>query len=143
MKESYINEQLLNENLIIDPKDLKDDIEIIVRDKLKGQVEGICFKDGYVIPGSVKVIKRKLGKINTTDNKSGIVYNIEYKAKVIAKIESLEGVSKLEEIVEETDGILIDRGDLSREISLKFIPLVQESLINTTLKKYTGTHDFQ
>ena len=60
MKESYINEQLLNENLIIDPKDLKDDIEIIVRDKLKGQVEGICFKDGYVIPGSVKVIKRKI-----------------------------------------------------------------------------------
>ena len=83
MKESYINEQLLNGNLTLDPKDLTDDIDIIIRNRLKEQVEGICFEDGYVIPDSVKIIKRKLGKVFTTNNKSGIVYNIEYKEKVI------------------------------------------------------------
>jgi len=87
MKEPYINEQLLNDNLIIEPKDLNSDIDIIIRDKLKNQVEGVCFKDGYIIPDSVKIINRKIGKIYTLDNKSCIVYNINYKAKVIAPAE--------------------------------------------------------
>ena len=54
--------------------------------KLKEQVEGICFEDGYIIPNSVKIIKRKLGKIKTTNNQSGVQYEIEYKAKIISPI---------------------------------------------------------
>jgi len=49
--------------------------------------------------------------------------------KIVSKIESRRGVRNLEEILGSTDKILIDRGDLSREIRIEGIPLLQKSLI--------------
>ena len=51
------------------------------------------------------------------------------KDTVIAKVESREGVRNLTEISESADGILIDRGDLSREVRLEAIPLLQKAII--------------
>lgn len=48
---------------------------------------------------------------------------------VIAKVESRDGVRNLTEIAESADGILIDRGDLSREVRLEAIPLLQKAII--------------
>jgi len=47
---------------------------------------------------------------------------------IIAKIESKRGVCNLDEILAETDEILIDRGDLSREVPLENIPLLQKAI---------------
>ncbi|CAI9294504.1 unnamed protein product [Lactuca saligna] len=49
--------------------------------------------------------------------------------KVLAKIESLESLHNLEEIVEASDGIMVARGDLGVEIPLEQIPTVQEKII--------------
>lgn len=49
--------------------------------------------------------------------------------RVLAKIESLESLQKLEEIVETSDGIMIARGDLGVEIPLEQIPAVQDEII--------------
>lgn len=48
---------------------------------------------------------------------------------IVAKIESQEGVRNLASILEVTDRILIDRGDLSREVRIEGIPLLQKSII--------------
>ncbi|KAH6810064.1 Pyruvate kinase family protein [Perilla frutescens var. frutescens] len=48
--------------------------------------------------------------------------------KVLAKIESMEALHKLEEIVAASDGIMIARGDLGVEIPLEQIPTVQEEI---------------
>ncbi len=48
---------------------------------------------------------------------------------IIAKIESREGVRNLTEIAQAADGILIDRGDLSREVRIEAIPLLQKLII--------------
>jgi len=48
---------------------------------------------------------------------------------IISKIESKRGVLNLDEIMAETDEILIDRGDLSREVPLENIPLLQKAII--------------
>lgn len=48
---------------------------------------------------------------------------------IIAKIESREGVRNLGEIAHSADRILIDRGDLSREVRLEAIPLLQKAII--------------
>jgi ATP sulfurylase len=48
---------------------------------------------------------------------------------IISKIESKRGVQNLDEILQEADEILIDRGDLSREVPLENIPLLQKAII--------------
>jgi pyruvate kinase len=49
---------------------------------------------------------------------------------IVSKIESQEGVRNLEEILGATDRILIDRGDLSREVRIEGIPLLQKAIIH-------------
>ena len=50
-------------------------------------------------------------------------------ANIISKIESKKGVLNLDNILEVTDSILIDRGDLSREVQLENIPFLQKMII--------------
>jgi len=52
-------------------------------------------------------------------------------AKIIAKIESKKGLINLSEIAKASDGLLIDRGDLSREISISMIPYAVNKVIET------------
>jgi pyruvate kinase len=47
-------------------------------------------------------------------------------ANVIAKIESKRGVRNMAEIIPASDAVLIDRGDLSREIPLELVPYYQK-----------------
>lgn len=48
---------------------------------------------------------------------------------IISKIESREGLLHLDEILSLSDAILLDRGDMSREVSLELIPLLQKRLL--------------
>jgi len=48
---------------------------------------------------------------------------------VVAKIEKKEAVEDLEDIVKETDGVMVARGDLGVELSLERIPIVQKRII--------------
>ena len=50
-------------------------------------------------------------------------------ARLISKIESLNGVRNLEAIAAKSDALLIDRGDLSRQIPIEGIPGAQKSII--------------
>ncbi|XP_068657212.1 pyruvate kinase isozyme A, chloroplastic-like [Aristolochia californica] len=48
--------------------------------------------------------------------------------RVLAKIESLESLQNLKDIVEASDGIMVARGDLGVEVPLEQIPTVQEEV---------------
>lgn len=50
-------------------------------------------------------------------------------ATIISKIESKRGVQNIDEILAVTNEILIDRGDLSREVPLENIPFLQKAII--------------
>lgn len=55
-----------------------------------------------------------------------------YPASIVyAKIETARGVNHVSSILNCADGILIDRGDLSREIPIEKMPLTQKILIET------------
>jgi pyruvate kinase len=48
---------------------------------------------------------------------------------VIAKIESRAGVSNVDSIIHAADSVLIDRGDLSREIPIEHVPYYQKAIV--------------
>ena len=54
---------------------------------------------------------------------------------IIAKIENRAGLSNLEEIVEEADGVMVARGDLGVELPLAEVPGFQKKIIRTTVSK--------
>jgi pyruvate kinase len=51
------------------------------------------------------------------------------KSTIMAKIESRMGVRNLAKIAEVADCIIVDRGDLSREVRVEAIPLLQKAII--------------
>lgn len=53
---------------------------------------------------------------------------------IISKIESRNGVRNLEDIAALSDALLIDRGDLSRQIPIEQIPKMQKEIIDRTKK---------
>ena len=51
------------------------------------------------------------------------------KIKIIDKIEDQDGVSNLDEIIEEVDGVMVARGDLGVEIPIHTVPSVQREIV--------------
>jgi pyruvate kinase len=56
------------------------------------------------------------------------------KAKVIAKIEKPEAVADIDEIVRESDALMVARGDLGVEVPYQNVPLIQKMLINKCIQ---------
>lgn len=50
-------------------------------------------------------------------------------AQIMSKIESRLGVRNMDGIIEATDSVLIDRGDLSHEVPFEFVPFYQKAIV--------------
>ena len=59
-----------------------------------------------------------------------MISNLNGNAKVIAKIEKPEAVDDLNAILEETDAVMVARGDLGVEIPLEKVPIIQKRIVN-------------
>ena len=57
------------------------------------------------------------------------------KARVIAKIEKPEALKYIDDIIKESDGIMVARGDLGVEIPFQNVPLTQKMLIDKGIKR--------
>lgn len=57
-----------------------------------------------------------------------LVRSLAPDAHLIAKIESGAGVRNMDGIIDRSDAVLIDRGDLSREVPLEYVPFYQKAI---------------
>ena len=56
-------------------------------------------------------------------------------ALIISKIESHMGIENIDEIIDESDGIMVARGDLGVEIPMEELPTIQKSIIRKCRQK--------
>jgi pyruvate kinase len=56
-------------------------------------------------------------------------------ARIIAKIEKAEAVDALDAVLEETDAVMVARGDLGVEIGAASVPLLQKQIIQRALER--------
>lgn len=70
--------------------------------------------------------------VNSSDDVNQVknyLNEIDFKTKIISKIESEEGVENFEKILKASDGIMVARGDLGVEIDFVRIPVLQKEFI--------------
>ena len=119
------------------------------------RVETRVLAEGYISRNKAVVVDREISMpaLTEKDRKAieiGLVEGIEFVALsfagsradvesarlllppevgLISKIESVRGLEHLDEIMAASQAILIDRGDLSREVPMEAIPFVQKRVI--------------
>jgi len=156
---NFVNDLRENDNILIDDGDIK----VIVIKKYPKYLHCRVENSGEIKPNksiNIPGIKTKLPSISEKD-KEFIAFAVEndldfiahsfvrsrkdvqdlkkiltsYNSdiKIIAKIENLEGVNKIGEILEEAYGIMVARGDLGIEIPAEQIPTVQRNLIRKAI----------
>ncbi|MCD5385267.1 pyruvate kinase [Candidatus Gracilibacteria bacterium] len=76
--------------------------------------------------GNILELKDYLKEINAPKN-----------IQIISKIENQEALDNIDEIIEESDGIMIARGDLGAEVPFETLPVIQKNI--ATKCKQTGT----
>ena len=82
---SHAKEQLLTTTIHIKSSDIykTKNIDGLIKHHLKKLNEGYCGKYGYVIPDSINIIKRSVGKVVTHNTESKVEFDISYKIKTI------------------------------------------------------------
>lgn len=58
--------------------------------------------------------------------------------RIIAKIENMQGIDNLEEIISVSDGIMVARGDMGVEVPMEEVPILQKHMIKKAVEQ--GKH---
>lgn len=66
----------------------------------------------------------------------GIIHQRDKHARVVAKIEKPEALLEIDEIIRESDALMVARGDLGVEIPMEKVPLVQKDIIRRCLAQH-------
>ncbi|WP_321312525.1 pyruvate kinase [Halarcobacter sp.] len=96
------------------------DINVITEKDKKDIAWGVKNKVDYFAISFVQ---------NANDMKNARKLLGDYKGKLVAKIEKFDAVENIDEIIDQSDGIMVARGDLGIEVPYYEVPTIQKRLI--------------
>jgi len=115
MNSSIFINNILSENIKLQPNEINDDYENKILIKLKKKIEGICTKNGYIRKNSVKIIKLSTPKIIAEHFTGEIVFDVFYSADICnptegtiikAKVHSINNMGILAVVLENNEIIM-------------------------------------
>ncbi len=127
-------EQLVSDTILIPARQIckNKKIDGYLLHHLKKEYERKCHNNGYVLPDSIEIVQRSVGKIETINNESFIKYNINYKNKSIIPTKDdifeciIDSITKMGVIAyldyKETDESTIKESPLLFIIPKEFLP---------------------
>ncbi len=103
--------------------------------KLKCKIM-LDFKDRKKLP-KIKNFDFDYLAVSFAENPKEIIHIKELfkKKKIISKIETKLGVKNIDKLIKVSDGIMIARGDLGRNISIEKIPIIQKNITKKCNRK--------
>lgn len=114
---------------------------VVLNGGVIGNNKAVSIDNAYTLPPftekditAVRLAKKYHIKYFTlsyigTDQEVKFFRKLYPEAILYSKIETKKGVENFEKILNVSDGILIDRGDLGREVSIEKIPFIQKMII--------------
>jgi pyruvate kinase len=100
----------------------------IITEKDKADIEYGATQDIDYVALSFVQTSNDIVRLRTMLN------DLNFDAKIIAKIETMAAVADLDAIVQEADAIMIARGDLAVETPLESVPVVQRQIVGLGLR---------
>jgi len=76
------NDIKLKEKIVLSPYQLTNNTDLLLENILKIKIGNKCIKEGFVDKNSIEILKRSIGKINSSFLDGSITYHIVYKAKI-------------------------------------------------------------
>ena len=120
-----------NKGVVIDPRfERKFDIPMLTEKDIEAIKIGLNEKISHVAASFMRSGETVKAVRNISKNKM----------KIISKIECKDALKNIDDIIKESDFLLIDRGDLSKEISIEKIPFIQRIIIEKARRANKGTY---
>ncbi len=76
-------------NIYLKPHELNMDYDTIFLKKIKKNLEGLCSKHGYIKKGSIKIIKKSIGRIIKDHFNGNLLYNVQCIGEICNPINGL------------------------------------------------------
>jgi len=80
--DNIYKELTMCKKIYIEPKDLKKNLDEVIKINLVKEFENKCITEGYIKSDSIELLRRSLGSIQSSNFKGTIIYTVVFKAKV-------------------------------------------------------------
>ena len=74
--------QILTDKEQLEPKNVLSNINSELLDKIKEKLEGKCSKLGYVQKGSVKILERSIGRLDSSHFSGNVIFDLKIETKI-------------------------------------------------------------
>jgi DNA-directed RNA polymerase subunit E'/Rpb7 len=85
------SEAVFEQRIVLTPKELnsteKTSINSLILSKLRDMIENKCSKHGFVLPGTLEILSRSLGRVENGRFTGSFIYQVQARGKVLVPVD--------------------------------------------------------